>query len=628
MKTFNFETETSQILKLLTHSIYSNKEIFIRELISNSSDAIDKAKIKSLQDTKYLWDDINFKIQIDFDKDKKTISIKDNWIWMTEDELHKNIWTIAKSWTKDFIDKLKEAKQENINTLIWQFGIWFYSVFMVAEKVELITKSSESKKWYKWISTWEWNYQVEEFEKIDRWTEVIIYINSDNEEFLDGYKIRNIIKTYSNYIQIPVMMKQILSEEDIKNKKTAEYEQINEMQSIWNKKKHEVKKDEYNNFYKSIWMDYNEPLSEIHLNIEWMINYNALLFIPKEKAMTFLQPEQDYGPKLFVQNVLILENCKELLPVWLRFIKWVVETNDIQLNISREMLQQNTILNKIQTWLTSKIISKLKNLMKKKTAEYDVFLNNYSWYLKEWIHFDMNNKEKIAELIKYESLLKWKNITLDEYIQESDKEQKEIYFITGKNKSEILSSPYLEEFKNKNIDVLLMFDPIDEWVTQDLPEFKWKNLKSITDQDIDLWDKNIDDKKEEKETKEKEYKTLLEFIKKTIWEDKIESVNLSNRLGENIWALASKQWWVSPQMEKMMKAMWQPIPPQKRILEINPENKLVKTILEEYKKSPENKKLNDLALYIYEQSLIRQGGEIEDLKWFVDRMNKFAEKYL
>jgi molecular chaperone HtpG len=325
---------------------------------------------------------------------------------------------------------------------------------------------------------------------------------------------------------------------------------------------------------------------------------------------------------------LILENCKELLPVWLRFIKWVVETNDIQLNISREMLQQNTILSKIQTWLTSKIISTLKNLMTKKTDEYDMFLNNYSWYLKEWIHFDFNNKEKIAELIKYESLLKWENITLDEYIDNWNKEQKEIYFITGKNKAEILSSPYLEEFKNKNIDVLLMFDPIDEWVIQDLPEFKWKQLKNITDQDINLWEESNEKNKENKESKEKDHKDLLEFFKKTIWEDKIESVNLSYRLWDNIWALASKQWWVSPQMEKMMKAMWQVIPPQKRILEINSENKLIKNILKEYKKSSKNEKLEDLILYIYEQSVIRQWWEIDDLKWFVNRMNKFAETYL
>lgn len=623
-KTFEFEAETWRILELLTHSIYSNKEIFLRELVSNASDAIDKARIKSLTDVGYLWDNNNFQIKIDIDKDNNTLIIEDNWVWMSEDEVKKNIWTIAKSWTKDFLDKLKEAKENSDNSLIWQFWVWFYSSFLVADKVELETKSTESDKSTIWKSEGKWSYELETGNKTSRWTVIKLLLNKDSKEFLEDWKIRELIKKYSNYIWIPIVMKEIETEDN--KDKEKKYEQVNETKAIWNKNKSEIKDEEYNEFYSSLSYDFNKPLTHIHANTEWMVSYKSIIFIPSEKNMFGWNedPNKEYGPRLYVKNVLILEKAKDLLPIWLRFISWVVETSDLPLNISREMLQSNTNLEKIKKWLTKKVLDKLKFELKE-NKDYDKFLENYGRILKEWIYYDSENKEKIAEVLKFKSMLKWKNITLDEYLEEQKVEwekKKEIYFITAKSENEALINPYLEQFKEKNIDVLLLTDPIDEWIVTSLLEYKEAKLTSITSSQIDLWNEN-EEEKEQKEEEKKDFKDLLELAKNTIWAEKIEEVKLNDKLWSNIWALKTKEWWLNPQMEKMMKAMWQQVPPQKRIFEINPKNEISKLMLEEFKKDLKSDKLKDLIMYAYEQAILLEWGEIENMKFFLERVNKF-----
>lgn len=626
-KIYNFEAETERLLELLTHSIYSNKEIFIRELISNASDAINKAKIKSLTDTNYLWDNINFEIKIDVDKEKWIITIEDNWIWMTKDEVIKSIWTIAKSWTKDFIEKLHESKSEN--NLIWQFWVWFYSVFMVASKVELETKSNESENWILWISEGKWTFELKDSIKTSRWTIIKIYLKNDEKEFLEEWKLRELIKKYSNYIWIPILMKENETEEN-KNKE-RKFEQINETKAIWNKNKSEITSDEYNKFYSSLSYDYNKPLTYIHLDVEWIVNYKSILFIPNEKNMFISNddPSKDYWPKLFVQNVMILEKAKNLLPVWLRFISWIVQTSDLPLNISREMLQSNQNLEKIKKWLTKKIIEKLKQELKDNPVNYEKFLQNYWKILKEWIYYENDLRENIASIIKFNSLLQDKEITLDEYLEkinihenEWKKETKIIYYITAKSISEAKANPYIDQFKNKNIDVLLLIDPIDEWIVWVLTEYNWSKLVSITSSNVELENQNDETKKIIEEQK-KEFKDLFELIKNTIWTDKLEDVRISNRLWDNIWALTTKEWWLTPQMEKMMKAMWQTFPTQKRILELNTENKIIKSMLEEFKKDLKSEKLKDMILYVYEQAILLEWWELEDYKWFINRINKF-----
>jgi len=626
-KTYNFEAETERLLELLTHSIYSNKEIFLRELVSNSSDAIDKARIKSITDVNYLWDNTKFEIKIDINKDEKIITIEDNGIGMSKDEVIINIWTIAKSWTKDFIEKLKESKEQN--NLIGQFWVWFYSVFMIASKVELETKSNESEKSVIWTSEWKWSFELNEWKKQSRWTVITIYVKEDEKEFLEDWKLRELVKKYSNYISVPIMMKEVENEKNIGNRN---YIQVNETKPIWDKQKSEIKEEQYNEFYSSISYDFDKPLTHIHLNTEWAISYKSILFIPTKKNMFNNNEDasKDYWPKLFVQNVLILEHAKDLLPVWLRFISWVISTNDLPLNISREMLQSNQILDKIKKSLTKKIIDKLSTEMKE-NKNYDDFLTNYSRFLKEWVYYDGELREKIIEVIKFKSLLKWKDITLDEYlesakiIKKDDKETKYIYYITAKTENEAKSNPYIDGFKNKWNDVILLTDPIDEWIIQVLNEYKWNKLVSITSSELEKEEDEDKEIKEKIETEKKEFKDLFELIKNTIWSNKIEKVNLSTRLWDNLWALKIKEWWLTPQMEKMMKSMWQHIPENKKILELNTNHKIVKLMLNEFKKDLKSEKLKDMILYVYEQAIILEWWELDDYKAFINRVNNFIE---
>ncbi len=694
MTQHNFEAETWKILELLTHSIYSNKEIFLREIISNASDAIDKARLKSLTDTTYLWDDNKFEIKISYDKEKNTINIEDNWIWMTEEGLKKNIWTIAKSGTKDFLEKLKAAKEDWEHNLIGQFWVWFYSAFMVADKVQIETKSNLDDEAFLWESDGKTGYEISKWKKENRGTIIRIFINESNKELVEEWKIRELIRKYSNYVWIPIMLE--ADEKDDKwNVKWKKWEQINETTAIWKKSKSSIKPEEYNEFYKTVSMDYNEPLAHIHTNLEWMISYKALLYIPKEKNMfaNMSDPNREYWPKLYVQNVLILENAKELLPVWLRFVSWVVETSDLPLNISREMLQSNAVLDKIKKWLVKKVLTELKKAMTKDPESYKKFLENYWQILKEWIHYEWDIKEDIAWVVKFKSLLKNEIISLDEYLEEAKieknkccepsekgecceekkkkehdccgwaddcdnkkdweccgehkkeegdscckekwdscceedkKETKNIYYITGKSEAEVKMSPYLEQFRKNKVDVLLLVDPIDEWIIQAMSEYKGNQLKSIMSSDIKL-EEETEEKKEKKEKTKKDFKDLLELAKNSIGTDKLENVELNDNLWEYLWAIKTPENGMTPQMEKMMKSMWQMVPKQKRILELNPEDNLVKAMQKEFKKDVKSEKLQDMIKYAYYQAVLIEWWEVENILDFVKLTNKFAGKYL
>lgn len=645
MTKHNFEAETWRVLELLTHSIYSNKEIFLRELISNSSDAIDKARIKSLTDWDYLKEWEKFEIYIISDKDKWTITISDNGIGMSKDSMIKNLGTIAKSWTKEFIEKLKKAKDETENNLIWQFWVGFYSAFMVADKVEVESKE-KWKKAAKWISDWKSSYEIADSNKKDRWTTITLYINKDSKEFLEEWKLKELVKKYSNYVWVPIMMKEYDSRTDEEKKKEPKemwFEQVNETKPIWKKSKSEIKKEEYTEFYKSVSNDWNEPLFSLHTNVEWMVNYKSILFSPKELNMyqNLSDPNLEYWPKLYVQNVLILEHAKELMPVWLRFISWVVETNDLPLNISREMLQDNTSLEKIKKWLTKKVINELWKVLKKNREDYNKFWLNYGKILKEWIHYDFELKETIA----WVSLFKWINdsklITLDEYLENAfEKEveiekdgkkenikQKTIYYIIAKSEAEALASPYLSQFKEKNIDVLVLTDPIDSFLVQWFNEYKWSKLVSITTEDIEL-EEETEEKKKEKEEKQKSFKWLLDLAKTLIWDDKIEKVVLNDKLWDSFWALKTPKNGIDPQLEKMMKAMWQDVPKQKRILELNPRNPLVDSMKIEFDKDIKSEKLKDIVKYAYNQAILLEWWELENPLEFIKLTNKFAKSFI
>ena len=653
-KQHNFAAETGRILELLTHSIYSNKEIFLRELISNASDAIDKARLKSLTDTTFLGDDTSFEIRVDIDEKNKTLSISDNGIGMTEDEIHKHLGTIAKSGTKEFVEKLEKAKEGGDHNLIGQFGVGFYSAFMVADTVEVITRSGLDKKAHKWTSDGKSGYELEETQKEGRGTIVTLHFSEGNHELLEQWKIRELIKKYSNYVAVPLMMLENdtrSDEEKKKEPKDLEYERVNETKAIWKKTKTSVKEEEYKAFYQSVSMDFNEPLGHIHTSIEWAVSYNALLYIPQEtNAFADMRdPNKDYGPKLYVQNVLILEHAKELLPVWLRFVSGVVETTDLPLNISREMLQSNAVLDKIKKSLVKKVLSELKKLRTKDPEKFSKFFENYGAIIKEGVYYEHNDKADIAATLEFNTLLWDKKMSLDEYLErqtppssdkssvpldkaeansdEQGKSSKTIYYITWKSHSEVLASPYIAQFRENNVDVLLLTDAIDEWMIGALDEYKEVKLKSVTSNDISLKEKTEEEKKKE-ETTEKQFKDMLELAKNTIWTEKIEKVVLNANLGDALWALKTPDGAMNPQMEKMMKSMGQPVPETKRILELNPNNKLVKAMKKEFKTDIKSRKLKDLTNYAYMQAILLEGGELENIADFVGMTNKFAGEYL
>ena len=632
-KTHNFEAETGRILELLTHSIYSNKEIFLREIISNSSDAIDKARLKSITDTTFLKEGEQFEIKLDIDKKKGIITITDNGIGMTEDELHKNLGTIAKSGTKEFVEKLKAAKENSEHNLIGQFWVGFYSAFMVADSVEVTSNSANNgDKAFKWTSDGKTGYEVSQALKEGRGTEIKIFINEANKELLEDWKIRELVKKYSNYVGTPIMMKELDTRNDEDKKKEPNkvfgYEKVNETTAIWKKGSNSVKDEEYQEFYKTVSGDFNKPLTHIHSSVEWMVSYKTLLYIPLEKNMfkDLRDPNQEYWPKLYVQNVLILDNAKELLPVWLRFVSWVVETSDLPLNISREMLQSNATLDKIKKALVKKVISELKKLSRKEPENYAKFLESYGEILKEWIHYEADLKESIAEVLNFKSMTENKKISLEDYLEKAE-DKKTIYYITGKSESEVLASPYLAQFKENNVDVLLLTDHIDSFIVQTLTEYKWAQLKSITADDIKL-KQDSKEEKEKIEKKSKEFKDLLELTKNTIWAEKIEKVELNDKLGSALWALKTPTWGMDPQMEKMMKSMGQAIPAQKRVLELNPNNALVSAMQKEFKSDIKSDKLSDLMKYAYNQAVLLEWGELENISEFVALTNKFAGGYI
>jgi len=628
MTTHNFEAETGKVLELLTHSIYSNKEIFLRELISNANDAIDKARIKSLTDTNYLWEDSEFSIKLERNEENNTLVIEDNGVGMTEDELHKNLGTIAKSGTKDFIEKLQKAKENADNNLIGQFGVGFYSAFMVADKVEVETKSNDSEKSFKWVSDGKSAYDVSEGTKTTRGTRLTLFIDEANVELIQEWKIRELIKKYSNYVALPISME--VEEKDEEGKVTgSKIEQLNDMKSIWTKSKTSVSKEEYTEFYKTLSMDFKEPLSHIHNNVEWIVSYKSLLYIPKEKNMfvNMDDPNKEFGPKLYVKNVLILENCKDLFPVWMRFLHGVVETSDIPLNVSRELLQSHTTLEKIKKGLVKKVIAELKKNMKNNSENYDVFLKNYSNLIKEGIYYESENREEIAGLVKFDTL-DGKTLSLDEYIEQlADKEKKEIYFIAGKSKAEVLASPYLAQFKENNVDVLLFTEPVDHFVLQVLNEFAGHKMVSATSDEVKLKEKTEEETKKEEELK-KDFSDFLELSKNTIGSDIIEKVELNENLGSALGALKTPTNGIDPQMEKMMKAMWQEVPTQKRILELNPNNSLVSAMKSEFTKDLKSEKLSEMMKYAYNQAVLLEWGEIDNMPEFINTLNKFAGEYI
>ena len=600
-----FQAETKELLNLMIHSIYTNREIFLRELISNASDAIDKIKFEALTNSEILGEDKDFKITLSVNKDKKEITITDNGIGMTYDEVAENIGTIAKSGSKAFKEKLENTSKDDID-IIGQFGVGFYSGFMVADKMTLITKSPKSDMGVKWTSTGDGSYEIEEFEKKERGTSITLTIK-DGEEFmtfLEDWKIRDLVKKYSDYVRYPIIFND---------------ETINSTKPIWKTDKSQLKDENYNEFYKSTFHDWEDPMFHFHLKVQGSIEYTALLYIPKKAPMDFYSKDYKKGLQLYTKNVFIMDKCDELIPEYFGFVKGLVDCDDLSLNISREILQQNSELTAISKNLEKKIISELEYILKNDREKYIEFWEAFGRNIKFGIHdmFGMN-KDKLQNLLIFRSSLDDKYVTLKEYVERMGEEKKEILYVVGEDLATVKSLPKMEALKEKGIEVLILTDKIDEFALKTMNEFEGKTFKSISDSDFKLEENK--EKEEEIKKLSEDNKSMLDKIKESLT-GKIVDVELSNNLGSGASALLAKGE-ISLEMEKVLSQ----IPGNEnikaeKILALNPEHPLFAK-LQECKDTP---KFDDLLDILYTEALMLEGFQIENPVEFIKKLNNLLK---
>lgn len=620
-----FKTEVQQLLDLVIHSLYSNKDIFLRELISNGSDAIDRLRFEALSNKDLIKDDPEFRIKLFIDNEAKTLRIEDNGIGMTKEELEGNIGTIARSGTRQFMEELKKNKTKDNPELIGQFGVGFYSAFMVADKVTLKTRSATGDESWTWESSGDGTYEISEGGRDKRGTEITLHLNKDCGDYIVEFRLRQIVKKYSDFVEYPVVMDVIRDEtpmddegkpkEGAEKQTTVTEETLNSMKAIWMRPKSEVKKEEYNEFYKHISHDYTDPLKTIHYSAEGTIEFKALLYLPAKAPFDMFQQEgTKHGIHLYVKRIFIMDNCEALLPRYLRFAKGVVESNDLPLNVSREILQEDAVIKKIEKNVTSKILSALKAMMKKSGDDYLSFYREFGKVLKEGIEVDPANKDKIKDLLLFESSKTepGKYVSLKEYTERIAIDQKEIYYITGTSRSAVENSPHLEVFKKKDIEVLFMVEPVDEFILSGFGEYDKKKLKSITQGDIDLGtdeEKKIAD--EQKKEASGKYKKLITKVQDSLKDD-VKEVRLSDRLTDSASCLVTDDGDMNPQMERIFAAMNQPVPETKRILELNPDHPVIETMNDLFAADKKNPKLADYSELLYDQALLTEGIAIKD----------------
>ena len=610
-QTHAFQTEVSQLLHLMVHSLYSNKEIFLRELVSNASDAIDKLKFESLSNESLIEGKQEPSIHIDIDEDAGTITIKDNGIGMTQDEVMENIGTIANSGTRKYLESLDKSQTQDSN-LIGQFGVGFYSSFIVSNTVTLLSRKAGDDKanGTKWVSKGKGEYSIETVELDDYGTTVILNVKKAENEFVNDYRIRGIVSKYSDHITIPIMMLKS-SEED---KDVIEYETINKATAFWMQDKKELSQSDYDEFYKSLTYDFEGPLTQIHNRVEGKLEYSSLLFIPKKAPFDMWEPKRKGGVKLYAKRVFIMEGNEELLPQYLRFVKGVIDTADLSLNVSREILQGSKVVDTIKKASVKRILSLLDKMSKNKPEDYSVFWKEFGMVIKEGVVEDFANKDKISNLLRFASTsndTEEQTVSLKDYVGRMNKDQKNIYYVTADNYAAAKGSPHLEIFKEKNIEVLLLSDRVDEWLVANFGEFEEMSLKSIAKGDLEDLDSKEDKKKKEKTVKD--YEKVITKVQK-ILENQVKEVKVSSRLSESPSCLVADENEMGGNMERIMKSMGQDIPDTKPILEINPKHPLVKKLKTKVDK--------DLVKVLFDQAVLSEGGQIKEPAEFVKRMNK------
>lgn len=636
-ETHQFKTEVKQFMHLIINSLYSNKEIFLRELISNASDAIDRLSFKAQTDPKLLGDNTDYKIKLIADKENRTLTISDNGIGMTYDEIVENIGTIARSGTAAFMEVVEKSKNKDTLApeLIGQFGVGFYSAFIVADKITIISKAPGEDTANRWESSGDGSYSIEPVDKDARGTDVVLSlkpVEKDEQDFTEEWILRHIVKTHSDFVNYPIAMdieqdeyetddkgKQILDKDGkpVKKGVVIKEETLNSMKAIWSKNKKDVTDEEYKDFYTHISHDWNPPQTHLHMKLEGVTEYNALLYIPSKAPMDLFSPERKHGIQLYCRRVFIMEDCKELIPEYFRFVKGVVDAPDLNLNISREILQQDALVRNIRKNLIKKIISALDQM---EVEEYDKFFNEFGAVIKEGLHTDFENREKITKLLRFKTTKsdgKW--VSLQDYVNNMKPDQKDIYYITGDNLTAILNSPHLETLKDKNFEVLLMTDPVDEFVIQALPDFEKKPLKSAEKGDLGL--DEID------ETKKETFSSLFEKIK-SLLEDKVKDVKPSSHLKDSVSCLSGDTYDMSAYMEKLLKATGQAMPDTKRILELNISHPVMEKIQLIFEKNNEDNLLTDYSNLLYDLAIVTEGGKVENPARFSKLIGELMTKAL
>ena len=623
-ETLGFQTEVTQLLDLMIHSLYSNKEIFMRELISNAADASDKLRFEALSDDALYEDDAELKIRVAFDKDANTVTITDNGIGMNREEVIENIGTIARSGTRKFFDSLT-GDQTKDSQLIGQFGVGFYSSFIVADKVTLKTRRAglTSEHGVEWQSEGKGDFTIETIDMPARGTEITLHLREDQDEFLNSWRLRNIISKYSDHINLPIMMAKepVPNEEgEIDESVVLEDETVNKATALWTLSKNEISDDEYKEFYKQIAHDFQDPMSWSHNKVEGKTEYTSLLYIPSKAPFDLWDRDSSHGLKLYVKRVFIMEDADQLMPRYLRFIRGVIDTNDLPLNVSREILQGSKTIDSIRTASVKKVLSELKKMANNDSEKYAEFWKEFGQVIKEGLGEDFANKDALAKLMRFsttETGLEEQTVSLEDYVGRMQDKQDKIFYITAESFAAAKNSPHLEVFRKKGIEVLLLADRVDEWLTNSLTEFDGKQLQSVAKGDLDLGELEDEKEKEAQQETDKNFEDLVERVKTTLG-DKVKDVRITHRLTDSPACLVADSNDMSANLERMLKAAGQEVGSSKPIFELNPEHPMVARLKDE----SDDTQFEDWSSILFDQALLAEGGQLEDPASYVKRLNE------
>lgn len=626
-ETLGFQTEVKHLLHLMIHSLYSNKEIFLRELISNGSDAVDKLRFEALSNESLYEGNSDLDIRVSFDKDDRTVTVSDSGIGMTREEVQDHIGTIAKSGTKQFFEKLT-GDQAKDSELIGQFGVGFYSAFIVADKVTLTTRKAGETEAVRWESAGEGDYTLETVDKASRGTEVVLHLKDGEDEFLDSYRLRSIITKFSDHISLPIIMdKEIPAETDEEGNETApatvEDETVNSASALWTKSKEEISEEDYNEFYKHVGHDFQDPLTHVHSKVEGTNEYTLLLYVPARAPFDMWDRDAKHGVKLYIRKVFITDDAEQLMPRYLRFVRGVIDADALPLNVSREILQQSKQISTIKAGAVKKVLGLLRS-MSKDTEVYEKFWSEFGNVIKEGVIEDQKNKDAIAKLLRFSSTHTDKekqDVSLASYVERMKEGQDKIYYVTADSFSAAKNSPHLEVFRKKGIEVILMADRVDEWLISNLTEFDGKQLQSVAKGELDLDKLDTEEEKKEKEDTTKDFEAILKQMKEVLG-DKVSEVRVTNRLTDSPACLVTGDHDMSLNMERIMKEAGQPMNMMgmggsKPIFEINPTHALVTSI----KNEQDDERFSDITNVLFDQAILSEGGQLDDPAAFVHKLN-------